>query len=60
MDGKKKKDLKTQAFEQDLINLMLKYGFITPSVIPLTLTVSISVESSPVISIVAISADGQK
>jgi hypothetical protein len=55
--AEKKKDPKTQAFEQELMQLMLKYGFLSPAVNPMSLTVSISADSNPIISIVSISKD---
>jgi len=54
----KKKDGKTKAFEQELLALVLKYGYLGASVSPTTLSVGISAEENPVIVMVALSNDG--
>jgi len=53
----KKKDPKTLAFEIELNQLLVKYGFLTPTVRPQSIIVSTSVMENPVISIVAIGKD---
>lgn len=50
-----KKDPKIRAFEQELLDLMVKYGFLPPTVDVISLNVSISETTTPIISMVTIS-----
>jgi len=50
----KKKDPKTLAFELELNQLLVKYGFLTSTVQAHSIIVSTSVMENPVISIVAV------
>lgn len=52
-----KKDAKTLAFEQDFLDLLVKYGYISPSVSPQSIILSVSVFDTPALTTVAVTKD---